>query len=295
MGLIPEDRVFITVATTGGVVGTKEKNPNVPEQPDEIARAAYECWNEGACQIHIHARDKKRIPTGDPAVYSEIHSRIRALGCDIIIQDTTGTGPQVKEEDKIKCLEANPKPETASLDMGTMVRSFGPYAGTGDLRWAKHFEEWAVKMREAGVKPSMEVFNDSHLREVRNLINKGLVDKPYYVDFALGHAYHGGIEANPYHLWYLLHDLPEPQDTVWSVMGVGKEELTITTMGMLLGGGVRVGFEDNLYYRKGELARSNAQLVARAVRIARELAKEPMTPEEARKILGLKPLNITKK
>jgi 3-keto-5-aminohexanoate cleavage enzyme len=290
MSIIPEDKVMITVATTGGVAGTKEKNPNVPEQPDEIAQAAYDAWNEGACQIHIHARDKKGIPTGDPAVYSEIHRRIRALGCEIIIQNTTGTGPQVSREDKIRCLEADPKPEVASLDMGTMVRSFGPYAGTGELIYAKQLEEWAVKMRQAGVKPSMEVFNDSHVREVKNLVAKGLVDKPYYVDFALGHGYHGGVEANPYHLWYLLHDLPEPQDMVWSVMGVGKEELTITAMGMVLGGGIRVGFEDNLYYRRGELAKSNAQLVARAVRIARELGKEPLTPEEARKILGLKSL-----
>lgn len=290
MAILPEDKVMITVATTGGVIGTRDRNPNVPEQPDEIARAAYDCWNEGACQIHIHARDKKGIPTGDPAVYGDIHSKIKAFGCDIIIQDTTGTGPQVSKDDKIRCLEANPKPEVASLDMGTMVRSFGPYVGTGDLIYAKHLEEWAVKMREAGVKPSMEVFNDSHIREVRNLIAKGLVDKPYLVEFALGHAYHGGVEANPLHLWYFLQDLPEPQNTVWSVMGIGKDETPIITMGMVLGGAIRVGFEDNLYYRKGEVAKSNAQIVARTVRIARELGKEPMTPEEARKILGLKPL-----
>lgn len=290
MALLPEDKVMITVATTGGVAGTRDRNPNVPEQPDEIAKAVCDCWNEGACQFHIHARDKNGIPTGDPRVYSEIHSKVRALGCDIIIQDTTGTGPQVAEEDKIRCLDANPKPEVASLDMGTMVRSFGPYAGTGDLRYAKHFEEWAQKMRDAGVKPSMEVFNLSHLREVKSLITKGLVDKPYLVEFALGHAYHGGVEATPRHLWMFLEDLPEPQDTIWSILAVGKDELPLTTMGMILGGAIRVGFEDNLYYRKGEPATSNAQVVARSVRIARELGKEPTTPNEARKLLGLKPL-----
>jgi 3-keto-5-aminohexanoate cleavage enzyme len=97
MRLLPEDKVIITVATTGGVAKTREKNPNVPEQPDEIARAAYDFGQEGACILHIHVRDKEGIPTGDPEVNSEIHRRIRDMGCDIIIQDTTGTGPQVKE------------------------------------------------------------------------------------------------------------------------------------------------------------------------------------------------------
>jgi len=126
-GRVTEDKVILTVATTGGVARTKERNTNVPEQPDEIAKAAYECWKEGASILHIHARDKNGIPTGDPKVYSEIHARIRDLGCDIIIQDTTGTGPQVPVEDRILCLQADPKPEMASLDMGTMVRNSGPY------------------------------------------------------------------------------------------------------------------------------------------------------------------------
>jgi 3-keto-5-aminohexanoate cleavage enzyme len=290
MAQLPEDKVFITVATTGGVAGTRERNPNVPEQPDEIAQAVYDCWNEGASILHIHARDKKGIPTGDPAVYSEIHSKIRSRGCDIIIQDTTGTGPQVSKEDKIRCLEANPKPDMASLDMGTMVRNFGPYEGTFELIYGKTLEDWATKMKEAGVKPAMEVFNLAHLREVKDLIAKGLVKRPYFVDFVLGQPYHGGIEATPKNLMYFIDELPEPQDTLWGVLATGKNQVTLTTMGMILGGAIRVGFEDNLLYRKGEPAKSNAQLVARSVRIARELGKEPMTPNETRKILGLKPL-----
>ena len=290
MESLPEDKVIITVATTGGVVGTRDRNPNVPEQPDEIAQAIYDCWNEGASILHIHARDKKGIPTGNPEVYSEIHSKIRKLGCDIIIQDTTGTGPQVTPEDKIRCIEANPKPEMASLDMGTMIRNFGPYIGTGDFIYGKTIEEYATKMKEAGVKPSMEVFNPSHLREVKNLIEKGLVEKPYFVEFVLGQPYHGGVEASPKYLLMFLLDLPEPQDTLWSILATGREELPLTTMGMILGGAIRVGFEDNLFYRKGEPAESNAQVVARSVRIARELGKEPTTPNETRQLLGLKPL-----
>jgi 3-keto-5-aminohexanoate cleavage enzyme len=187
-------------------------------------------------------------------------------------------------------LEADPKPEMASLDMGTMVRNVGLYEGTYTIRYGKTLEDWARVMRDAGVKPSMEVFNISNLREVTNLIAKGLVEKPYYVEFVLGQPYHGGIEASPKHLMWFIDDLPEPKDTVWSVLATGKFQIPLTTMGMILGGAIRVGFEDNLYYRKGELAKSNAQLVARSVRIARELGKEPATPNEARKILGLKPL-----
>lgn len=291
MSLIPEDKVVITVATTGGVAGTREKNPNVPEQPDEIAKAVYDCWQEGATILHLHARDKEGIPTGDPEVYSEIHRRIRDLGCDIIIQDTTGTGPQVAVEDRILCLKADPKPEMASLDMGTMVRNRGPHAGTYTIRYGKTLEDWAQKMKAAGIKPAMEVFSLSNLREVRNLIEKGLVEKPYYVEFVLGHPYHGGIDASPKRLMWFIDDLPEPRDTVWSVLTTGKGQLPLTTMGIILGGAIRVGFEDNLYYRRGEPAESNAQLVARSVRFARELGKEPATPNEARQILGLKPLS----
>jgi 3-keto-5-aminohexanoate cleavage enzyme len=292
MVLLPPDKVIVTVATTGGTAGTRESNPNVPEQPDEIADAVYDCWKAGASILHIHARDRKGIPTGDPAIYSEIHRKIRERGCDIIIQDSTGTGPEVPVEDRIRCLEANPKPEMASLDMGTMVRNKGRYAGTFTIRYSRTLEDWAQKIKEAGVKPCMEVFTISNLREVSNLIARGLVGKPYYVEFVLGHPYHGGIDATPKHLMWFIDDLPEPQDSIWSVLSVGKSQVDLTTLGMILGGTIRVGFEDNLFYRKGEPAKSNAQLVARSVRIARELGKEPTTPVEARKILGLNPLQV---
>ena len=292
MASLPEDKVIVTVATTGGVVGNRKINLHIPEQPDEIAQAVYDSWNEGASILHLHARDKNGIPTGDPAIYSETHRKIRERGCDIIIQDSTGAGPEVATEDKIRCLEADPKPEMASLDMGTTVRNKGPYTGTYSIRYGKTLEDWAQKMKAAEVKPSLEVFSLSNVREVVNLISKGLLEKPYYIEFVLGHPYHGGIDATPKHLMWFIEDLPEPQDTIWSVMAIGKAQISLTTMGMILGGAIRVGLEDNLYYRKGEPAKSNAQLVARSVKIARELGKQPLTPDETRKILGLKPLRI---
>jgi len=281
---LPEDRVIVTVAQTGALV-SKAQNPNVPEQPDEIAASAYDCYNEGAAIIHIHARDKDGKPTGSAEVFREIHQKIRAK-CNVIIQDSTGGGPNLTVEQRTECLEAYP--EMASLNMGTMMRTMGPYAGTPFANTRGDIEAFVTRMKEFGVKPEMEVYNLTMFREVNNLIRKGLVEKPYYVDLILGMAYQGALEGDPRYLPVYLQFLPP--DTLFNSLGVGAAQTPVATMGMILGGCVRVGLEDNIYYHKGELAKSNAQLVARIVRIARDLGKEPAKPEEAREILGLKPL-----
>jgi 3-keto-5-aminohexanoate cleavage enzyme len=145
---------------------------------------------------------------------------------------------------------------------------------------------YVSRMRALGVKPEMEVYSHAMFRDVNNIIKKGLVEKPYYINIVLGMRYQGACDATPKILNTMLDQLPE--ETIFNCTAVGPAQLPMTTMGMILGGCVRVGLEDNIYYRKGELA-SNAQLVARTVRVARELGKEPATPEEAREILGLKP------
>jgi len=281
---LPEDKVIITVAQTGALV-SKAQNPSVPEQPDEIAESAYDCYNEGAAIIHIHARDKDGKPTGSAAVFKEIHQKIRAR-CNVVIQDSTGGGPNLTIEQRTECLEAYP--EMASLNMGTMMRTLGPYAGTPFANTRGDIEAFVTRMNEFGVKPEMEVYNLTMFREVNNLIKKGLIKKPYYVDLILGMVYQGALEANPRYLPVYLQFLPA--DTLFNSLGVGAAQTPVATMGMILGGCVRVGLEDNIYYHKGELAKSNAQLVNRIVRIARDLGKEPVKPEEAREILGLKPL-----
>ncbi len=281
---LPEDRVIVTVAQTGALV-SKAQNPNVPEQSDEIAESAYDCYNEGAAVVHIHARDKDGKTTGSAAVFKEIHQKIRAK-CNVIIQDSTGGGPNLTVEQRTECLEAYP--EMASLNMGTMMRTLGPYAGTPFANTRGDIEAFVTRMKEFGVKPEMEVYSLTMFREVNNLIRKGLVEKPYYVDLILGMAYQGALEGDPRYLPVYLQFLPP--DTLFNSLGVGAAQTPVATMGMILGGCVRVGLEDNIYYHKGELAKSNAQLVARIVRIARDLGKEPAKPEEAREILGLKPL-----
>jgi 3-keto-5-aminohexanoate cleavage enzyme len=273
--------VIVTVAQTGALV-TKTMNPNLPEQPEEIAESAYACCQEGAAICHIHGRDKEGKPTGSKEVFQDIHDRIRAK-CKIIIQDSTGGGPNLSIEQRIECIYA--KPEMASLNMGTMMRVSGQYKGVPFSNMREDIETYVTRMKELGIKPEMEVYSHAMFREIENLINKGLVEKPYYINLVLGMMYQGAVEATPKYLNSLIDFIPE--DTIVNVTAVGVAQLPLTTMGMVLGTCIRVGMEDNIYYRKGELVKNNAQFVARAVRIARELNKEPATPDEARRILGL--------
>jgi 3-keto-5-aminohexanoate cleavage enzyme len=281
---MPENKVIVTVAQTGALV-TKKMNPYVPEQPDEIAQSAYDCYNEGAAIVHIHARAPDGSTTGSAAIFKDIHQRIREK-CGVILQDSTGGGSNLSIAQRTECLEAHP--EMASLNMGTMIRTIGEAAGTPFSNTRSEIEGFVKRMNEFGVKPEMEIYNVAMMGEGSILIEKGHIQKPYCMTLILGMAYQGAQEANLMFLPTYLHYLPE--DTIWTTLGVGRAQTNLGVMGMILGGNVRVGLEDNIYYKRGELASSNAQLVARIVRVARELGKEPCTPEEARKILGLKPL-----
>jgi len=282
--IVPEDKVVITVAQTGALV-TKEMNPNLPEQPDEIAESAYACYNEGAAICHIHARDKDGKTTGSREVFREIHQKIRDR-CPIIIQDSTGGGPNLTREQRIECLEADP--EMASLNMGTLMRISGNYRGIPFANLPEDVEHYVGRMKELEIKPEMEVYNYAMFRDVENLIKKKLVNKPYYINLVLGMRYQGAIPATPNHLFHLLDFVPD--ESIVNVTAVGFAQLPITTLATILTGCIRVGMEDNIYFGKDKPVSSNAQLVARAVRIAKELNKEPASPSEARGILGLKRL-----
>ncbi len=281
---LPLDKMVLTVSVTGGQV-SKALTPASPESPEEIAKAAYDCYNEGAAIVHIHAKDTRGKPTGDPAVFAEIHRLIREK-CDIIIQDSTGGGFNLTLEQRLACLDANP--EMASLNMGTLLRTSGPAKGDLFSNTPWDIESWASRMKEMGIKPEMEVYAHPMFRDVENVIAKGLVKKPYYVNLVLGMRFQGAVDATPKYLNSMLEFVPD--DAIVNVSAVAAAQLPLTTMAMVLGTCVRVGLEDNIYYRKGELATSNAQLAARTTRIAREFGREPATPAEARQILGLKSL-----
>jgi 3-keto-5-aminohexanoate cleavage enzyme len=274
-------KVIVTVSLTGGVQ-TKKDNPNLPEQPDEIAADAYACFNEGAAICHLHARDKEGKPTGDVAIFKEIHAAIRAK-CNMVIQDSTGGGPGLTFEQRLACLEA--APEMASLNMGSMLRTIGKTAGTTWANPRPELERFDQEMLKRNVKAEMEIYHHGMLREMKNFIDKGLLQKPYYVNFVMGMAYQGAVEATPDNLTTLVHLLPA--DTIFNCCAIGRAQVPITTMSVLLGGQMRVGMEDNIYYAKGELAKSNAQMVAKSVRIVKDLGFEIASPDEAREIVGL--------
>ena len=277
---LPKDKVIITVAQTGALVN-KEMNPNVPEQPEEIIKSAEECREAGAAVVHVHARDKDGQNTSDPAVFKQIKDGIRAK-TDLVIQFSTGGGPNLTQEQRIECLEA--EPELASLNMGTMMRTSGQYKGVAWSNMPDEIEYYLQRMLDKGIKPEMEIYNLAMFREVNDLIKKGLVKPPFYINLVLGMRYQGACDSTPKILTTLLDHMPD--GAYFNSTNIGPAQNPMSTMAMIMGGGIRVGLEDNIYYSKGRLA-SNVELVQRAVRIARELGKEPATPDEAREILGI--------
>ncbi len=286
------EKLIITVATTGDFQG-KEANPNHPLEPEEIAKAAYDAWNEGASIVHIHARDKAGKTTNDPEIFRDIDRRIRERGCDIIIQHSTAQDfiPRLDPDKKLKTIEM--RPEMATLDITVpRMNTFGGKENIWIVTLAD-IEHGAKVMAETGIKPELEVFNPVLMEDVDHLIQKGFLKKPYWISFVMGmrrinRAYMG---YSPRELMHLVDALPD--DSMFTVMGVGTDELPAITQSILLGGHVRVGFEDNIHYRRGELAESNAQLVARAARVGKELGCEIVSPDEARKMLGIAPKKMS--
>ncbi|MFB6352505.1 MAG: 3-keto-5-aminohexanoate cleavage protein [Halobacteriales archaeon] len=269
--------VIISVAPTGGMHG-KEANPNLPEQPEEIAEDVSRCAAAGASIVHVHARDEDGNPTKDPATFQEIRDRIDERCDDIIVNFTTGGGDS--REGRIRpVLEVDPAPDIATVDLGPL----NPRGESIAMNTRGQNEEYVRRMAEAGVKPELEAFGPGHLTEAHHLVEAGLLEAPYWTTLILGMRT-GTIPA-PRNLLNLVDNLPE--GAVWQCMAIGRHQLPLTTMAMLLGGHVRVGLEDNVYYRRDELAKSNAQLVERAAAIADWLERPVASTAEAREILGL--------
>lgn len=268
------EKVILTVATTGGVHG-KDANPNLPEQPEEIARDVRECEKLGASIAHVHGRDEY----GENAAerLQAVNDAIREHCEDVIIQNTTGG--QSAYESRVQGIRTDPAPEMASLDMGPFNR--GQHIITEHTR--HNIESLAREMRENGVKPELEAFNNGHLNESHRLVDLGLLEEPYYINLIFG----GGTFSmpSPRNLVNLVDNLPENAE--FNVLATGKHQLPLTTMAVLLGGHVRVGMEDNLYFDRGQPAESNAQLVERTVEVIERLGREIATPDEARAILGM--------
>jgi 3-keto-5-aminohexanoate cleavage enzyme len=274
-----EEKIIVTAALTGSRP-TKEMNPAVPYSPKEIAEAAVECYKAGAAIVHIHVRDPK---TGRPdfkiELFKEVLEGIRER-CDLLVNLTT-SGLFLNGSDVIsqRLQPVHLKPDLCSFDLGSI--NFRDRVFFNSPQWA---EAAAKCMHEEGVKPEIEVFDVGHIYQAVDLMQRGLIDDPPYFQLCMGVKW--GMEASPENLLFMKSKLPPNAE--WSVLGVAKDQLSMITMGILLGGNIRVGFEDNLYLRKGVLASSNAEMVEMAVDLAERLGREVATPQEARKILGIK-------
>ena len=268
------DKLIITVAPVGAET-TKEQNPGLPVTPQEIAEDVYRCWNAGASIAHIHARKPDGTPTQDKEVYREIIEAIRKK-CNIIVQVSTGGAIGMTREERIAPVSL--KPEMATLSTGTCNFGRDVFMNTQD-----DMEFFAEEMKKYGVLPEMEIFDMGMMTNAQYLIKKSIVPSKVNFDFVLGVP--GALNGAPRNLVTLAGDV-SPGCT-WTVAGIGKYELPLAVMSIAMGGNVRVGFEDNIFVSKGVLAESNAQLVERVARIAREAQRDIATPDDARKILGL--------
>lgn len=268
------EKLIITAALTGGEI-TKKQQPNLPLTPDEIADAAYECYKAGVSIVHVHARDEKGEPTQDYETNRIIAEKI-AEKCNVIFEPSTGGSIWHTFEERMQPLRLNP--EIATLDAGTCNFGEGVFMNTPE-----YIRNFAIEMQKRNVKPEFEIFERGMIENVLGLVKKGLVKEPLYFDFVLGVP--GAMPGSIDDLVFLVNKIP--QGSVWTVAGIGRHQLPLAVHAIAMGGHVRIGFEDNIYYHKGQLAESNAQLAARIVRIAKEMGREIATPDEARQILGL--------
>ena len=288
-------KVIVTVAPTGGMA-SKAANPNLPTQPEEIAESVHKAYREGAAIAALHARRSDDQATCNAEIYQRINTLIRGR-CDIILNNSTGGGSsgdmllprpdgmyESNFEERLKGLDAGA--EMATLDGFTAMDVFGEKEILV-LTSPSRCEALARRFQERSIKPEWEVFNPAHiLQDVTRLIQKGYDKPPYYINMVLGtdRNFQGGMPYSHDLLTAMVRMLPP--HSIWCLSAIGQAQLPGTTQALLMGGHVRVELEDNNYYGRGVLA-TNEMLVARTVRIARELNLEIASPAEARDILGL--------
>jgi 3-keto-5-aminohexanoate cleavage enzyme len=268
---------IVTAALTGGVHG-KEANPAIPETPAEIGSAAAAVEAAGAAVVHLHARRPNGEREFSTERFQEIDDAVRRHTDDIIIQHSTG-GTGAPDADRHLPLRTDPPPEMASLDMGPLNR----YDHLTSENTRGLVDSLHAEMVDRGIKPELEVFNDGHMNEVYGLLERRELAAPVYATLIFGPG--TLTRPRPQNFLNAIDNLPD--GARFNTLGFGRHQLPFATMGLLFGGNVRVGLEDNVYYRRGEPAESNAQLVERVVRVAEQLGRPVATPDQARELLGL--------
>jgi len=299
-----KDKAVITAAITGSI-HTTSMSPYLPITPKQIADDAVRAYEAGAAVCHIHARDPETgRPTPDINLIKEIITSIKSR-CNIVVCITTGGGLGMTAEQRLVPVSTF-KPELASFNGGSI--NFALFHALDKFKdfkfeWEKQYlnmtedfifpntfksmREFAAIFQANGTKPEFEIYDSGMVNNVAFMIERGQVKKPVYIQFVMGVL--GGITPSPENLMFLVDYAKKLiGDFEFSVCVAGRAQFNICTQSLLLGGNCRVGLEDNLYLEKGKMATSNADQVAKMVRIARELGIDPATPDEARKILGLK-------
>ena len=303
------EKLIITAALTGNIT-LPTQTPYLPLTPQQITDEAKRCADAGAASVHVHGRDPKTgKPTTDPAVYQEIATLIKAKS-NIIICVTTGGTMEMTAAERIRVVPAL-QPELATFNMGSINFSIHPIAERykdEDYKypWEKEFatstkdfifrntfadiEHFCKTMIENNTKPEHEAYDVGHLYNIQYCVRRELLRFPIWVQFVTGIL--GGIGADLENIMYMKQTCDRlfgPENYKWSVIGAGyPAEFNLATLAIMMGGHARVGLEDNIFIERRVLAKSNAELVAKVVRIAKELGREVATPDEARKILGLK-------
>lgn len=269
------DKLIVCAAVTGGEHG-REVNPNIPYSPEEIAAAVIDAVDAGAAMCHVHVRHPDGRPAQDVDLLQRVIDQVGAHD-DVILNLTTAPGGDIAGDDRLRSLDL--RPEVASFDAGSM--NFGDYVFENSPAFLRRL---ARGMLDAGTKPELEIFDFGMVGTCLRLRAEGLLLDPLHFQFVLGVP--GGAPANAKTLLHLVESIPA--GSTWSATGIGRTWTEIAMVTMVLGGHVRVGLEDAVYYSRGELARSSAQMVGRVARLAAELGRPLATPAEARQILGLR-------
>jgi 3-keto-5-aminohexanoate cleavage enzyme len=278
-------KTVVTAALTG-VLATRTQCPAIPYTPKEIGEEAARAAEAGASIVHIHARTPDGAPDWSPDTFAAIFSEVRSRS-DVIVNFSTGA-VGIPREDRIAHI-TELEPEMAALNMGSMnyaIYSERKKAFHHDHVFANPFTDiqfFLEAMNEAGVRPEMECFDTGHIANTRPLIDMGVLRPPYQFSLIMGVL--GGIPGTTRHLVDQVDSLPAGSH--WQVIGISLRQWPLAAAAITLGGNVRVGLEDNFYLEEGKMARSNGDLVAKAVRLVRELGGDVATPAEARERLGL--------
>jgi len=271
------ERLIVTAGLTGSRIA-KEQTPHIPVSPDEIVRSGVAAWRAGAAVLHVHVRDPETgLGTQDLEVFGPVVDALRDETDAVLCLTTSGIpGRNLPAEERLAPLAL--RPEMASFDAGSVNTPAGVF-----LNPPEFLDALAARALELGVKPELECFDAGHVATCLRFLADGRLTSPAHFQFVLGAPY--GMPATAAALVHLTGMLPA--GATWSVIGIGRAQTPMAAMAIAMGGHARVGLEDNIYYRRGELATSNAQLVERVARLAAELGREVASAADARRILSL--------